>query len=202
MKKTIALIAVLFSTALAQAETMSCYISVYKAEDIADLKALENEKKLFAKTTKNVEMPVSQGSTETNTTINGEKVRIVLTKQQYTDVYYIEAYLETPAQVSYPSGDAATIREALINSGPSAEGTIFAYMDFLTHRSGTMALTTDTITALRAAGLAGKYPFDRQNISAHLGANLADKIEELVKSGKIKKSDTIGMEAKYSCTRK
>lgn len=188
---------------VSKAEVMTCLVSVYTAQDVLDI---ENGTDNSDKTAKLVELPILNGEADQEFQVNGETVAITLSKFEYTDMYDMTVMLTTPVADRTPRGPAmvAMAHDRIYNDGLArgtanvkTPGTRYAYLQY---QSGSFALATKMIAALKAEGKWGQYPFDSAQMSVQSAYSLTEFIVDQVKAKKMQPSDVIGLSTMLSCT--
>lgn len=187
------------SSVTAATPKMSCAIGVYKAKDFLDEDQDQNE--LFQIVS--VDLPETELDFDQEFQVRGETLLMSLRKFEFADVYEFSARL-TSATPS-PTGYLAIYNDHIVNDGPTKgawdinpgpNATRFAYLQ---RQGGGIGLSRDMVTALRAEGLWGKHPFTSSTLSV-MGADLTETVEALVKNGKLKADDVVGIAALLSCS--
>ncbi len=192
----------LFSS-VSRAEMMTCLVSVYTAQDVVDIDAGTDESNRTAKV---IELPIVDGEADQEFQVNGETVAVTLWKYEHTDMYEMTTMLTTPVADRVPRGPAmvAMAHDRIYNDGPArgtadvkTPGTRFAYLQY---RSGSFALATKLVAALKAEGLWGKYPFTSTQMEIQSSYDLSEFILAQVKAKKMQPTDVVGLATMLSCT--
>ena len=201
--KFLTIIALLLGANFAHAESMSCMVGVYTAADVQDENVDPTKNTIVAT------LNLVNGAADQEFTVNGEKVALTVRKFQFADLYNFTAVLLTPVADLPPKGPnfVSIIADHIYNDGPTKENgwdinpsltaERFAY---LTRKSGTFALATKTVAALKQAGKWGAYPFNSTQLDITQSIEVADFVREQLLAKTMQPTDVIGMSTLFSCT--
>lgn len=198
------LLSSMVAVSTARAESMSCYLGVYKAADMLseDPAALKN-------TTIIAKVPLVGGDGDQEFQVNGETVSVSLSKKQYSDLYTASIVLSTPVadRIRGPAAVVAFLDDYLYSEGPAKENgwypphaagaTEFAWLN---RSTGTMALAPKAIAALKAAGQwGGKNPIGSSQIELSASEYVRDFVIEQLNAKQMNPDDVIGVATTFSC---
>lgn len=187
----------------AQAESLSCLVGVYTANDVTDESADPSRH------TQVLTLPLVDGEGDQEFQVAGETVAFMANKFEYTDLYNLTILLTTPVADRAKRGPAmvAILTEHLYNDGPTKEngwdinpGPNATRYSFLSRQVGTFALSTKAVAALKAAGKWGTHPFTSLQMDINNTVQVADFVREQVTAKTMQPTDVIGLSTMFSCT--
>jgi hypothetical protein len=204
MKNLLLIAALVLAGAAAQAETMSCFVGVYKAKNLISEDQKETEAAAAI-----VDVKLEDGYGQTDATVNGEQVNVSVSGRDFTkDVYDLTVLLLTPEAERIPRASfVSAVSDVLITAGPAKstsygpriqDGTILFSPD--RYKGGAMALTKKTVDALKAAGTWGKHPFNSTVLTTQYSYYVAEALRELVGKGAMKADDVVAVGTAFDCT--
>jgi hypothetical protein len=190
----------------AEAKTMSCYIGVFRARDLASEKQETTE--AYGAQVVDIDLGKGEGG-DLETTLGGEKVYVSLSRREFADVYDMDVILLTPEADREPGADSVvSSRQYLVNAGLADEDSwapnvrkgseLFSP---LTTKYGTATLTPKAIAALKQAGQWGTYPFVSPEVPAEALSYVSNAFTDLLARGAVKPADVLGVASYLSCAR-
>lgn len=189
--------------ARAHADAMECLISVYNASDLV------NEAADPVQSSQVVSMPLVDGNADLEVQVNGQTVWFSVWKFEHTDMYNFTAALTTPTADIPPRGPnaVAIITDYLFNDGPTKEngwdlnpGPNATRFSYLNRQSGTFAMSTKLIAALKTAGKWGVYPFNSIQMDVQSMFPLVDFVKDQLAAKTMLPTDVVGMSTVFTCS--